>query len=488
MTRVDDMIEFFESSKGWASCTYNDRHAMAHAWDAVTTSSNRLSDVSAIEVLLDDARSFLGGGADSSVMKATVDLSRLTSDQVREILIDMKTHEWYARRFEEGEPEGNFDNYRKVRSDCDEEVECMSDRLVVGEVESRIKKLGFRKVKGRKYRGVAAVSVTKIGDKEAKKPRRIMRPEFLYGMQHPNLISTVFAVLSNNHLVQLMEFGGNRRWESLELEQLVKVTADVANGVAHLHDCYGVLHRDIKPSNVLISGRKSPRAKLADYSIVKMFDLQKKGLQTRTETGRGLGTPGYRSIEQCIGNASKKSDVFGLGALLYAYVTRKPPADQAQGHVLMQDPIEATGDSSSMMKNLRVVMAACLQPYESERYDSAMHVKEDLEGVLHGGPPVHALAKVQAVTRSIPRYSARVFSEKDHEQEEVITAEFVRPAMPPKKNRYCAKGCAYVVLAALVGGTVVLATNPDGLGDRLQIEVKAAYSKAKAYIESLVGR
>lgn len=492
MGKIDTIIDALCSSSDFSAMEYDHQHRNAAAWDAVTSSNGELKEARGIQVLFENSRSFLGSGADSSVMRCTIDFDRLSQEYCEEMLVDMMIHDWYSEN-----PEGGFSSYDKVRKEKDSEIESLAAEEIRDSLVSRIRKMGFQRVNGRVYKAVATVSLKKIGEAEVGN-RRQMHQEFLYGLNHPNLLGVVFAFLSNNHLVQVEEWGGNRRWESLQLAERIKVVLDVAKGVQYLHETYGVIHRDIKPSNVLISGRNSPRAKLADFSIVKMRDLQDRGLHTRTESGKGIGTPCFVAPEQCRGEPNIRSDVYGLGALLYAYVTKKNPADQSQGIAKSYDPALIT-DDSALNRRLRLVMAGCLQPNHSERYPSAGLVAEDIESVLHGKEPQNVLKVVSGLhysLRNVKRYAANVFDKFDHDNERAVTAELVTQqpvsVRPPVKRSY-AKGCGVVVLAALALGTCTVLANPYGYGDKLVehgtnvcSKVESVYDSAKNWLNDML--
>jgi serine/threonine protein kinase len=98
------------------------------------------------------------------------------------------------------------------------------------------------------------------------------------------------------------------------------------DALAHAH-ASGVVHRDIKPENVLVelrpreataddasgSGGARVAVKLTDFGIAKLLDAQ--GV---TSTGQVLGSPAHMAPEQIEGGeVDGRSDVFGLGVLLY---------------------------------------------------------------------------------------------------------------------------------------------------------------------------
>ena len=92
----------------------------------------------------------------------------------------------------------------------------------------------------------------------------------------------------------------------------------VADGLAAAH-LAGVVHRDVKPGNVLIA--EDGRIKLTDFGISRAVD----DVQL-TRTGLIAGTPAFLSPEVARGQEpTAASDVFALGATLYAAVEGRPP-------------------------------------------------------------------------------------------------------------------------------------------------------------------
>src|SRR5581483_10877897 len=81
------------------------------------------------------------------------------------------------------------------------------------------------------------------------------------------------------------------------------------------------LHRDVKPDNVLFDARGEPR--LSDFGLTKALD----GASLLTRSGFLVGTPVYLAPEQARGEvtADVRTDVWGLGALLYEALSGAPP-------------------------------------------------------------------------------------------------------------------------------------------------------------------
>ena len=144
------------------------------------------------------------------------------------------------------------------------------------------------------------------------------------------------------------------------------VIFDVLKGLQAAHKA-GVVHRDVKPSNVLLT---EYGAKIADFGIAR---LMREAVPHRTMTGDNLGTMGYMAPEQVKDPRSVRpaSDVYSVGATLFALIARRNPAGLAQAarHPQVLDPIP---------QELRpVLLKACAYTLD-ERYPSARHMAADL--------------------------------------------------------------------------------------------------------------
>ena len=94
--------------------------------------------------------------------------------------------------------------------------------------------------------------------------------------------------------------------------------AQVAEALGAAHE-RGMVHRDIKPQNVLLTDRGD--AKVADFGIARAGSSV-----TISKTGSVMGTAGYMSPEQALGEpATPKSDLYSLGVVLYEALTGELP-------------------------------------------------------------------------------------------------------------------------------------------------------------------
>jgi serine/threonine-protein kinase len=104
----------------------------------------------------------------------------------------------------------------------------------------------------------------------------------------------------------------------LAVDETVDLAAQLARGLDALH-ARGVLHRDVKPSNVLLDGKGT--AALTDFGLARSADSTRL-----TAEGQLLGTPHYLAPELIEGQeATRKSDVYALGCVLYECLVGEPP-------------------------------------------------------------------------------------------------------------------------------------------------------------------
>ncbi|TWT66698.1 Serine/threonine-protein kinase PknB [Allorhodopirellula solitaria] len=105
----------------------------------------------------------------------------------------------------------------------------------------------------------------------------------------------------------------------LEVCEVLRIGMHAAKGLAAAHS-QGLIHREVKPSNILLD-EGVERALLTDFGLARATDDA-----SLTRSGFHPGTPHYMSPEQVRGEAiDGRSDLFGLGCVLYAMCTGHPP-------------------------------------------------------------------------------------------------------------------------------------------------------------------
>ena len=169
--------------------------------------------------------------------------------------------------------------------------------------------------------------------------------------------------------------------------EIARIMSGVADAIHHAHQ-RGILHRDLKPANILLDSQMNPH--VTDFGLAKQLDKQ-EGL---TVDGAILGTAGYMSPEQAQGVSSAittSSDIYGLGAMLFAALTRQAPF---KGNSLMQTldmvrhkPAEPPSRLyPEVPRDLEVICLKCLEKDPRRRYSTAADFSNDLHRWLKGEP------------------------------------------------------------------------------------------------------
>ena len=158
----------------------------------------------------------------------------------------------------------------------------------------------------------------------------------------------------------------------------------VARAIQHAHD-NGILHRDIKPGNILLDAADQPH--VTDFGLAKLLSAD----SGQTKTGALMGTPSYMSPEQASGRKDlcPRTDVYGLGALLYELLTARPPFRgetmlDTVLQVLENDPAPPRLLNSRIDRDLETICLKCLAKDPRDRYASAEELACDLEHYLAG--------------------------------------------------------------------------------------------------------
>ncbi len=195
--------------------------------------------------------------------------------------------------------------------------------------------------------------------------------------------------LTNPHIVELFENGedldsyfytmeyvdGETLAERLEREgripwrEVIEYGVQVCSALKAAHNA-GIIHRDLKPSNLLIG--KDGNIKLTDFGVAQVFASGKL-----TVTGGILGTAEYMSPEQAQGKrATKQSDLYSLGAVMYVMLTGRPPFTGKTSLDIIQKHRYSQFDSVKRLVPevpfwLDEVVCQCLSKKTEDRYPDA---------------------------------------------------------------------------------------------------------------------
>lgn len=153
--------------------------------------------------------------------------------------------------------------------------------------------------------------------------------------------------------------------------QAVPITRQVATALVAAH-AHGVVHRDIKPENVFVLGPLSTaRVKVIDFGISKLTEGQGTHL---TQTGAVMGTPSFMSPEQARGEkVDERTDVYAVGALLYALLTGQRPFERPEATatmlaVLLEDAPRVTSVEPTVPPEVEHVVERAMAKDPTLRY------------------------------------------------------------------------------------------------------------------------
>jgi hypothetical protein len=135
--------------------------------------------------------------------------------------------------------------------------------------------------------------------------------------------------------------------------QAVRVlAAGLAEGLSEVHAA-GLVHRDLKPSNVLLA---SDGPRIIDFGI-----SSPAGSADPTRTGGVIGSPGFMSPEQAMGDpVGPASDIFCLGSVLAYAATGEPPFGAGPPSALLYRVVYGEASTVNIPRELRPLIAACL--------------------------------------------------------------------------------------------------------------------------------
>ena len=191
---------------------------------------------------------------------------------------------------------------------------------------------------------------------------------------------------------------GEGRADSLELNALLDAFIGVCRAVAFAHS-RNVLHRDLKGQNIVVG--EYGEVFLLDWGLAKSVgdaeDLTPAttvgddGECDVTAPGVAVGTPAYMAPEVAVGGiATKSSDVYGIGAILYSVLTGRSPYSGTTPEVLEKvattDPVPVLTANPAAPAALAAICRKAMSRSPTDRYASTEEVATDVRRWLADEP------------------------------------------------------------------------------------------------------
>ncbi|WP_243791709.1 serine/threonine-protein kinase [Saccharopolyspora gloriosae] len=236
------------------------------------------------------------------------------------------------------------------------------------------------------------------GEAEEARQRAMREGRIAARLQHQHAISVYDVAEDEGQPVLVMEYLPSTSLAAMMTDhgplpprEVARIGAQAAAALGAAHAA-GVVHRDIKPGNILLGDNGT--VKITDFGISRA-----QGDVQVTKTGMLAGTPAYLSPDVAMGQEpTGASDVFSLGATLYAAIEGRPPFGLNENtlallHSVAAGRIEPPQQSGAMAQPLMAMMQVRVE----DRPDMAQ-VREMLLAVADG----NAVTSVPTMAAPIP--------------------------------------------------------------------------------------
>ncbi|HEY3215888.1 MAG TPA: serine/threonine-protein kinase [Candidatus Eisenbacteria bacterium] len=235
-----------------------------------------------------------------------------------------------------------------------------------------------------------AVKVLTGGDLADEAMRRRFRREAL-----------AFSKLNHRHIATIFEFDSQDGTDFIVMEyvsgrplsellergplperQALVLGIQIAEALAEAHG-RGVLHRDLKPGNVMLTPEGD--AKVLDFGVAKLLGQDSTTVsRSLTESGGVVGTLAYMAPEVLRSEpADARTDLYGLGMLLFEMTTGRRPFPDDVPHELMymvlnQSPPEPRVLNAKISPRTQAIILKALEKAREDRYASAEEMLAEL--------------------------------------------------------------------------------------------------------------
>jgi len=197
-------------------------------------------------------------------------------------------------------------------------------------------------------------------------------------LSHPGIVPLLDSGSAGQLLYYVMPYiAGESLHDRLERERRIAVgdavgiVREVAEALGYAHG-RGILHRDVKPENILLAEHPT-QALIADFGLARAIGAA--DTTKLTKTGTIVGTIHYMSPEQVREDRTidSRSDVYGLGCVLYEMLTGAPPfvgrtVTDLVMKILRAPPASVTAVNPSVPAAVEQAIARALAKVAADRF------------------------------------------------------------------------------------------------------------------------
>jgi len=212
-------------------------------------------------------------------------------------------------------------------------------------------------------------------------------------LHHPNIVPIyAFGEVDGKHFFTMQFVDGPSLAQLIQKGPLSPLIAaqyvrTMSRTIAYSHE-QNIVHRDLKPSNVLIDQWGQPC--ITDFGVARPISENDE----EENSGYITGTPNYMAPEQSRSSDPRivpASDIYSLGAVLYALLTGRPPFKSATIvdtllKVRNQAPVPPRLLNHAIPPDLETICLKCLEKETYSRYLSAEELAIDLNHFILGEP------------------------------------------------------------------------------------------------------
>jgi serine/threonine-protein kinase len=323
------------------------------------------------------------------------------------------------------------------------------------------------------------VAVKVLADHLLSDPRSIQRFQregrTAAALKHPNIVDVYDAASEGDTHYLVMELIEGptladiiAREERLAVPRALNIAGRIATALQVAHD-RGLVHHDVKPSNVLFDS--DGNVKVADFGIARAASSDITTVQ---------GSPPYVAPEQARGGlADPRSDIYGLGCVLFEMLTGRPPfTGDSPSEVVMQHlerpPPRVSDVRDGVTSHVDALVDRALAKDPAQRYASAQEFRTDIERVATGLAPA-AQATIVSTRHLDPGTTVAVGAQNGPRQFEPprdATRQYTDhlPPDPPtqrrRPRRLSAQAITVAVLVVLLALVALAAWNDNRLRDQ----------------------